>query len=148
MKRIATIIACVGSVGALGVTGAAATPGHGNAGGNGNSNGPNAHSLVSKQCTQEQHLGTHAFKQKYGKHAMRSCKRQNLPIVKAEIRNASQECQAEQADPAFGDTHNGATFDAFYGANHNDRNAFGKCVSEKVHAAQQARQSGTTTPTS
>ncbi len=142
MNRIATIVACVASVGALGVTGAAAKPGNGHGNG-GNGNGPDAHSLVSKQCTREQHrLGTKAFKEKYGKHAMKACKRQNLPEVKADIRNASQECRAEQADPAFGDTHGGATFDAFYGTNHNDRNAFGKCVSGKVRAAQANDGSG------
>ena len=40
--------------------------------------------------------------------------------------NAAQQCRAERdADPA--------TFASTWGTNHNDRNAFGKCVSTRAH---------------
>ena len=43
-----------------------------------------------------------------------------------EIQNAAQECRAEREADA-------AVFAETYGTNDNDRNAFGKCVSTKVH---------------
>jgi hypothetical protein len=48
--------------------------------------------------------------------------------------NAAKECKAEQKDPDFASTHDGKSFDEFYGRNENDENAFGKCVSGKAHA--------------
>jgi hypothetical protein len=51
-----------------------------------------------------------------------------------EIVNAAQECRAERtADPAG--------FAALYGTNANDRNAFGKCVSAKVHEDEDETES-------
>jgi uncharacterized protein YktA (UPF0223 family) len=47
------------------------------------------------------------------------------------FKNAAKECQAESADPNFAATHDGKTFEQFYGTNKNARNAFGKCVSGK-----------------
>src|SRR5215217_2714968 len=54
------------------------------------------------------------------------------------LKNAAKECKAEQAlsDEDFEDLlpeHAGETFESFYGTNKNMRNAFGKCVSGKVH---------------
>jgi hypothetical protein len=48
--------------------------------------------------------------------------------------NAARECRAEQKDESFADSHEGKSFDEFYGTNDNDENAFGKCVSTKAHA--------------
>jgi hypothetical protein len=48
--------------------------------------------------------------------------------------NAAKECKAEQKDPDFASSHDGKSFDEFYGTNDNDANAFGKCVSSKAHA--------------
>jgi hypothetical protein len=48
------------------------------------------------------------------------------------FKNAAKQCQAEQADPNFASTHDGKTFEEFYGTNKNRRNAFGKCVSSKT----------------
>jgi hypothetical protein len=50
------------------------------------------------------------------------------------VSNAAQQCKAEQADANFAATHNGMTFDQFYGTNANDKNSFGKCVSTKVQS--------------
>jgi hypothetical protein len=51
--------------------------------------------------------------------------------VKA-FKNAAKQCKAESADPNFPASHDGKTFEEFYGTNHNRRNAFGKCVSSKT----------------
>jgi hypothetical protein len=48
--------------------------------------------------------------------------------------NAAKACRAEQNDPDFTSTHDGKSFDEFYGTNENDENAFGKCVSGKARA--------------
>ncbi len=56
--------------------------------------------------------------------------------------NAAKACKAEQADPDFAASHDGKTFDEFYGTNGNPKketpgtgkNAFGKCVSTKAKA--------------
>jgi uncharacterized membrane protein YgcG len=46
--------------------------------------------------------------------------------------NPAQECRSEQNDPNFPATHNGESFDQFYGTNPNDANAFGMCVSSQA----------------
>jgi hypothetical protein len=43
--------------------------------------------------------------------------------------NPAQQCKAEMADPGFAET---------YGTNHNNANAFGKCVSAHAHASHKA----------
>jgi hypothetical protein len=110
----------------------------------GNGNSLNPHQLANQAChAQKQELGNKAFKGLYGKHAMRTCKRQETGTVEDEAQNAAQECKAEQADPNFATEHGGATFDEFYGTNTpnengvngSNQNAFGKCVSGKVRAA-------------
>jgi hypothetical protein len=70
--------------------------------------------------------GREAFRATYGQRAMRSCVRSHAAEALEEVKNAAQECRAErQADAdAFRDK---------YGTNHNKRNAFGRCVSQKVH---------------
>lgn len=52
------------------------------------------------------------------------------------LQNASQSCRAERGDAAFPASHDGKSFQDFYGTNRNKRNAFGKCVSRKAHEAQ------------
>ncbi len=91
---------------------------------------------VAKQCAKEKKaLGKDAFRELYGKPAMKNCKAAGDDGVGVEEKvNAAKECKAEQADPAFADTHEGKTFDEFYGTNGNKKNAFGKCVSTKAKA--------------
>jgi hypothetical protein len=51
---------------------------------------------------------------------------------KAARTSAAKECKAERADPNFAATHDGKTFEQFYGKNKNGKNAYGKCVSTKA----------------
>ena len=53
-------------------------------------------------------------------------------------RNAARDCRAERDDPNFPATHNGQTFQQFYGTGPQGRNAFGKCVSQKARANEEA----------
>jgi hypothetical protein len=77
-----------------------------------------------------------AFKAKY--HSFSRCIHQNASEEHAEkkaaLKNAAKECKAERADADFPATHDGKTFQQFYGKNKNGRNAFGKCVSTKARA--------------
>ena len=131
MKRIGSVVLCCLAVGGVGATVALA--------GDGNST-PNPNQVAAQQCTGELHaMGVKAFKGLYGdppkgQHAMRNCQRQHGKSAHNAINNAAQQCKGEQADPNFTANHGGMTFDQFYGTNHNDRNAFGKCVSGKVPA--------------
>ena len=137
MKRIGGVVLCCLAVGSIGASVALA--------GNGNST-PNPNQVATQQCTGELHaMGVKAFKGLYGdppkgQHAMRNCKRQHGKSAHTVINNAAQQCKVEQGDPNFAANHGGMMFDQFYGTNHNDHNAFGKCVSGKVPAvvAQQA----------
>ncbi len=74
---------------------------------------------------------------------MKNCKAAGDDGVSVEEKvNAAKECKAEQADPNFAASHDGKTFDEFYGTNGNPKketsgtgkNAFGKCVSSKAKA--------------
>ena len=48
--------------------------------------------------------------------------------------NAAKQCKAERNDPKFADSHQGKTFEDFYGTTVNLENAYGKCVSSKAKA--------------
>jgi hypothetical protein len=146
MKRVLTIAASCAAVASLGASGALAAPGNGK--GNGPSGspgngdgGPSANSVAVQQCVAEKHaMGNKAFKALYGKRAMRTCAGKQTPRAQGTVNNAAQQCKAEQADPNFAASHGGLTFAQFYGTNPNDANAFGKCVSGKVQAAQAEQQ--------
>lgn len=143
MRKIGSVVLCC--IGVMAVSAGGALAGNGNSKANGNST-PSPKKVASMQCTAELHaMGVKAFKQLYGdahkkhankkQHAMRNCKRQHGNSGGNMVQNAAHECKAEMADPNFPATHGGMTFAEFYGTNHNDRNAFGKCVSGKVHEA-------------
>ena len=51
--------------------------------------------------------------------------------------NAAKDCKAERDDPNFAASHDGKTFNQFYGSNKNGKNAYGKCVSQKAKANKQ-----------
>jgi hypothetical protein len=124
MKRTITAVACAGLL-LIAAPVAAAKPGNGNGGS----------SEVAKACAAAKKADKAAFQELWGKHAMRECIRAGRAagggtVGVEEAMNAAQECRAEQeADPA--------AFASTYGTNHNQRNAFGKCVSSKVHADQE-----------
>src|SRR4051812_31614405 len=89
-------------------------------------------------CKAEQTaLGADAFKTAYGTNADKSNAFGKCVAKKATGRtkshaNAVSACRAEQADTAFADSHDGRTFDQFYGTGKHGNNAFGKCVSSKA----------------
>jgi hypothetical protein len=96
-----------------------------------------------KQCKAERgktKATRKAFKAKY--HSFSRCVRQNAAEEHAEkqaaLRNAAKECKAERADPNFGATHGGKSFQEFYGTNKNGKNAYGKCVSTKAREHKEA----------
>jgi hypothetical protein len=137
MKRIGSVVLCCIGVAAIG-TGAALAD-------SGNST-PNPKQVASQECTAQLHaMGVKPFKALYGdppkgQHAMRNCKGKEQKSAGNVVNNAAQQCKAEQADPNFATTHGGMTFDDFYGTNTNHRNAFGKCVSGKVQAAEEQQE--------
>jgi hypothetical protein len=100
----------------------------------------NAQQNASQQCKAERSADPAAFAQTYGtgkngKNAFGKCVSQKAKAQakaeehsqqQAEI-NAAKQCKAERAlDPT--------AFANKYGTNHNKRNAFGKCVSQKAKA--------------
>jgi hypothetical protein len=95
---------------------------------------------AAKECKAEREADPAAFQENYGtnengSNAFGKCvsKKVRAEIKEdvAEFKNAAKECREERKADA----------DAFrekYGNNHNGRNAFGKCVSQKVkHSEQQ-----------
>ena len=104
----------------------------------------------SQACRAEQTLlGPDAFKTAYGTNADKSNAFGKCVSKKASGRskshaNAVSACRAEQADTAFADSHGGKTFDQFYGTGKNGNNAFGKCVSSKAKAANDAADTAVT----
>ena len=109
-----------------------------------------AQSNAAKQCKAEEAADPAAFKTKYGtgktgnnaygKCVSQKAKAQESQTVSDETKadvSAAKSCKAERtADPA--------AFKAKYGTNRNKSNAFGKCVSAKAKAQQDAQPSGQT----
>ena len=131
MNRRLTIVATCAALFA-GVSVANATPpdGHEN-----NGHGNHGSSAAAKLCAAEKKADHAAFKAMWGDHAMRDCIRANrgeqegttVDEETADFVNAAQQCREERdADPV--------AFASTWGTNHNDRNAFGKCVSQTAQA--------------
>jgi hypothetical protein len=92
-------------------------------------------------------LGLETFRQTYGtvqsnrKNAFGKCVSQWSRTEHQNRISAREACSAEQADPNFAASHEGKTFDQYYGTGPKHRNAFGKCVSSKAKSASaEARQ--------
>jgi len=85
-----------------------------------------ARNAAAKQCASLKKADKGAFRAAYGKHAMRNCIKGTTGEASTELENAAKACKAERRDDP-------AAFHDNYGKNHNGRNAFGKCVSSKVH---------------
>lgn len=85
---------------------------------------------MAKACQDLKKADKAAFKATYGpNNAMRNCKKGEEPAADettpGEFKNAAEACRADrEADPV--------AFEEMYGTNANKKNAFGKCVSEKV----------------
>jgi hypothetical protein len=98
-------------------------------------------SSPAKACRAEQvAMGADAFKALYGgrANAFGKCVAKKATGRTKSHASAVSACRAEQADTAFADSHDGKTFDQFYGTGKNGRNAFGKCVSSKATESNDA----------
>jgi hypothetical protein len=106
-----------------------------------------ARTNASRECREERgdtDASREAFRNKYGtnankRNAFGKCVSQKAKAKRAEqdaadkaeaaeFRNAAEECDAERGDTA----QTRQAFEDKYGANGNKKNAFGKCVSQKV----------------
>jgi hypothetical protein len=112
--------------------------------------GQNVVGNAAQQCKAEQadpnfaagHGGL-TFDQVYGtnpndRNSFGKCVSGKVQATEAQLdqneQNAAQQCRAERSDPNFAAGHGGKSFTDFYGTNHNKKNAFGKCVSQKAKA--------------
>ena len=77
--------------------------------------------------------------------AMSKCVAKHVAAAAVNRASAAKACQAERAMAvdAFKAANGGQTFGEKYGANTNDRNAYGKCVSAKA-SAKSAKQEAST----
>ena len=96
---------------------------------------------AAKACAAEKKADKAAFREKYGRPAMRNCikgvteSEGEVTGHEAVAKNAAQACKAERAaDPT--------AFAEKYGTNANGKNAFGKCVSSKVGGGEEEVEVG------
>ncbi len=93
-------------------------------------------------------IGAEAFKAMYNPtgsnaSAFGKCVSKAAQADKQNRVKAAEQCRTEREDANFAATHSGQSFAQVYGSNDNDRNAFGKCVSAKAHAAAAEQQQTT-----
>jgi hypothetical protein len=93
-------------------------------------------------ATERTAIGAGPFRDLYGTNANKSnafgkCVAKKAAQQLENHTNAAGECRAEQNDPNFAADHGDKTFEQFYGTG-NGKNAFGKCVSGKAKAENQA----------
>jgi hypothetical protein len=96
---------------------------------------PTAGQLATKMCKSlRAQDGRATFRQAY--HSFAGCLKQQKSSAKQDITNAAKTCKAQRSDPNFASdpSHDGKTFNQFYGTNGGKgkgagANAFGKCVS-------------------
>jgi hypothetical protein len=94
-------------------------------------------------------MGLELFRTTYGtvqsnrKNAFGKCVSQWSRAEHQNRISAREACSAEKADPNFAASHDGKSFDEFYGTGPQHRNAFGKCVSSKAKSASDEAQEGT-----
>ncbi len=107
---------------------------------------PSPSSQASTLCKQQRTaMGTTAFKLLYGgsANAYGRCTSKLAGTVQSENASAAKQCAAERADATFAASHDGKTFQQFYGSGPHGNNAFGKCVSTKAKAHQDDLQKST-----
>jgi hypothetical protein len=102
---------------------------------------------ASKECKAlRSAMGTENFRNTYGtgknkRNAHGRCVSKKAREEQGErveaLKNAAKECKAERNDPNFAATHDGKSFNEFYGTNKNGKNAYGKCVSQKAKQNKQ-----------
>lgn len=97
------------------------------------------------QCTHlRASMGTSAFTQTYP--TFGACVSKLAPVDQGNTASAQSTCQAQQADTNFAASHDGKTFDQFYGTGKHGKNAFGRCVSASVQASSTAEEQATPNP--
>ena len=107
--------------------------------------GSDASSNAKAACTTlRAKMGPTAFAHTYS--SFGACVSSLAPLEQKNVTSANGLCAAEQNDTAFAASHNGQTFDQFYGAGKKGKNAFGNCVSTKAKAASQAEQQSRPNP--
>jgi hypothetical protein len=126
MKRLITIVA----LGLIGVATVTAAP-------LGAQSGAAAKACKDQRTT----IGMAAFRLLYApagkpKAAMDACLARQVQVTSAEAKNAAKECKAERGTTAETRT----AFAEKYGTNANEKNAFGKCVSQKTTEEVAAQQ--------
>jgi hypothetical protein len=89
-------------------------------------------------------MGASAFSQAYA--TFGACVSRYAPIEQLVTSSAKATCTAQQADPNFAATHDGKTFDQYYGSGKKDKNALTNCVSIVAKADRQAEQQGRMNP--
>jgi hypothetical protein len=89
-------------------------------------------------------MGATAFSHAYA--TFGGCVSRYAPIEQQVTSSAKVTCTAQQADPDFAATHDGKTFDEYYGSGKKERNAFGNCVSIVAKANRHDEQQGRLNP--
>lgn len=89
-------------------------------------------------------MGRSAFSHAYA--TFGACVSRYAPIEQQVTTAANATCTAQQADPNFAATHDGKTFDQYYGRGKKERNAFANCVSIVAKANRQAERQGRMNP--
>jgi hypothetical protein len=112
---------------------------------------PSPRSQAEKQCRQERTtMGKATFGETYGtdkngKNAFGKCvshrTKQDKSSQQSAQASAEKTCRSEQNDSNFASTHNGESFDQFYGSGKSSKNAFGKCVSSHARSSSQRTES-------
>jgi hypothetical protein len=100
---------------------------------------------ASALCKQQRLQMGNAFTLLYGgrSNAFGRCVSKVAGTLSGDHTNAAKQCAAERADANFAASHDGKTFDQFYGTGKHGANAFGKCVSSKAQALDQQAQENT-----
>src|SRR4051812_582481 len=107
---------------------------------------PSPSSQASTLCKQQRAaVRTTAFRSLYGgnANAYGRCVAKVAGTVQGDSANAAKQCAAERADTAFSTSHDGKTFDRFYGSRQHGNDAVGKCVSTKAKALADEQQKST-----
>jgi len=75
-----------------------------------------------------------------------ACVSKLAPVDQGNLSSANAACQAQQADANFAASHDGKTFDQFYGHGPQGKGAFGACVSASVKASEATESQSTPNP--
>jgi hypothetical protein len=83
-------------------------------------------------------MGVTAFSHAYA--TFGACVSRYAPIEQQVTSSAEATCTAQQDDPYFATTHDGKSFDQYYGNGEKDRGAFANCVSTVAKTNRQVEQ--------